>query len=198
MTNKGLLYEPETRHIEVLAQSLGIEIADKHPPVTPGAKPSSPAEPNPVVDAEENVDDISASIKNINMHLPVVASHAAVDVHAIVLYSEVCGRHPSTVLANGPVDLSGVVNDYELTRPCMDVSTGLDQAAMRQRGANAIPTLPSKPVSGLRSFIMSALKAPRGRAGRLRSSRRSARRTRAGWVRRLLKRKRGCRTQENV
>ena len=62
ITEHGLIYEPDPRHIELRASSLGIELDLSKPNVTPGKKLQCPDE----LPADDSIDNIIASIKLAN------------------------------------------------------------------------------------------------------------------------------------
>lgn len=129
VTSKWLLYEPDPRHIELLAQAQGID-GNCNKPVTPGKKPPAPDDLIP----GESIDDIINAIRCIPPPYKTKFSDNVATYH-IAPYAETFLIHPSKLLLTNFIDMTGKLCDYIHIKHKHDIFTGLDSAAMNLRHA---------------------------------------------------------------
>ena len=76
IVHDGLLYEPDPRHVDLLAKAFNLEIGISNPRVTPGQKPNQPELEEP--DDDDSIESTAASLfnsrSNIAVSLPALRS----------------------------------------------------------------------------------------------------------------------------
>ena len=91
ITDKGLVYEADPRHVELLAKSLGME--DCKPVATPGIKPVFDEKMMDLPIAEES--EVISPVTPVERNRKVKFDEKEPKKHAIIAYSDVYGIHPS-------------------------------------------------------------------------------------------------------
>ena len=102
LTDEGLLYEADPRHVDLLSQSLGLTSANSV--LTPGVKEPSPDYEAQKADESQPDNMIEATVNSLQTHKPAhrgrsVTFNPDISTVQVAAYSSIYGRHPRFLAA---------------------------------------------------------------------------------------------------
>ena len=118
---EGLLYEPDPRHVEMLARAFNYNFEDTKPSLTPGTEPKYEEDPQP--GQGENLEDIVASIRAIRSQCYRISFPEEIEY-----LPAGCSLIPRDHLLDGPI---GSLASNKIGEGC-DVFTGVPRAELIQ------------------------------------------------------------------